>query len=124
MDNYFQTHPPKMQDGRHLTDYNSSTRTNEFIMSMNKIKRDDKYRLFLQQHGKDLMDKEWIYEKKNNSSWVNDCIFNYPTRSSAQIFIKEKMAYDSIFNPYQNDQFKGLRQCTKSRDFRLFTDSN
>lgn len=98
MDNFFHNCPPMMEDGgRHLTDYQTDTRRNEYIKYINDIWRDDQYRLFLQLNGKKILDREWEYHKKHNSCWVNDLIHIYPTRQSPMSFMQERQAYDSIF---------------------------
>ena len=123
MDNFFQNCPPKMSDqGRHLADFQSSTRRDEYIKYVNDIYRDDQYRLFLQTNGKEIMDREWAYHNKNNRCWVNDCIHNYPTRSLPRHYAQEMQAYNSIFNVNTNKQMAPLRQCVKQEDFRMTTD--
>lgn len=124
MDNFFQNCPPKMEDGgRHLNDYQTATRRNEYIKYINDIYRDDQYRLFLQLNGKEIMDREWAFHTKYNSCWVNDCVHRYPTRSTLQQYAQEKQAYDSIFDMNTHKQFAPLRKCHKKRDFRLCADT-
>jgi hypothetical protein len=109
-----------MEDfGRQFTDYQTATRKNEYIKYINDIWRDDQYRLFLQLNGKDIMDREFMYAKKNNSCWVNDCVHNYPTRQEPRQFAQEREAYDSIFNIKTNKKYAPLRQCKKYKDYRL-----
>lgn len=118
MDNYFQSCPP-MADARNLGDYKTATRTNEYIKYVNDIYRDDQYRLFLQLNGKEIADREFAYNKRYNSCWVNDCVHIYPTRQAPQHFAQEREAYDSIFNINTNKQMAPLRQCIRYRDYRL-----
>ena len=120
MDNFFQNCPPKMEDGgRHLGDFQSSTRRNEYIKYINDIWRDDQYRLFLQLNGKEIMDREWEYHRKNNSCWAGDCIHHYPTRQNPRQFYQEREAYDSVANLKTNKQYAPLRQCVRMKDYRL-----
>jgi len=113
-----------MEDGaRHLTDYQSSTRRNEYIKYINDIWRDDQYRLFLQLNGKEIMNKEWAYNKKNNSCFVNDCVHNYPTRMSPAKFPQEREAYNSIYDLRTNKQLEPLRRCAPMKDFRMTSDT-
>ena len=124
MDNFFQNCPPKMEDqGRHLSDFQSSTRRDEYIKYANDIYRDDQYRLFLQSNGKEILDREWAYNGKYNRCWVNDCIHHYPTRSLQRQYVQEREAYDTIFNLNNQTKMAPFRKCTKYNDFRLFTDS-
>lgn len=120
MDNFFQNCPAKMEDGgRFLSDYQSETRRNEYIKYINDIWRDDQYRLFLQLNGNEMMNKEWMYLKKYNDCWVNDCIHNYPTRSLPRHYWQEMQAYNSIFDTHTNKVFEPLRRCEKFKDYRL-----
>ena len=120
MDNYFQNCPPMMEDqGRHLTDFKTATRRNEYIKYINDIWRDDQYRLFLQLNGGKILDNEWAWHKKNNSCWVNDCIHHYPTRNSPRHFVQERQAYDSVYNLKTNRQLAPMRKCNTYRDYRL-----
>lgn len=120
MDNFFLNCPPMMDDkGRQFTDYQTSTRKNEYIKYINDIWRDDQYRLFLQLNGKNIMDREWIYNKKNNSCWVNDCIHKYPTRQEPKDFAQEREAFNSIFNLNIKKQYTPMRTCKKYNDYRL-----
>ena len=120
MDNFFHTCPPTMEDqGRHLTDFKTATRRNEYIKYINDIRRDDQYRLFLQLNGKKMMDNDWEWNKKHNSCWVNDCVHNYPSRVNLKQMAQERNLYDSIFNLNTNAQLKPLRRCIKYKDYRL-----
>jgi len=109
-----------MEDqGRHLSDFKSATRRDEYIKYVNDIWRDDQYRLFLQLNGQELLDREWAYYRKYQSCWVNDCVHNYPTRGNPRQFAQEREAYDSIYNLKTNKQMAPMRQCQKYQDFRL-----
>jgi len=120
MDNYFQNCPPMMADqGRHLGDYKTATRRNEYIKYINNVWRDDQYRLFLQMNGKDILDREWEYHKKRDSCWTNECVHKYPTRTNPRHFQQEREAYDSINNPNTNKLMAPMRQCKKYEDYRL-----
>ena len=120
MDNFFQNCPPMMEDGgRHLGDYKTATRRNEYIKYVNDIWRDDQYRLFLQLNAKKIMDRECAWHQKNNRCWVNDCVHIYPTRQNPRQFAQERAAYDSIFNMRTNKAMEPMRQCIKHKDFRL-----
>lgn len=120
MDNYFQNCPPRMSDqGRHLGDYKTATRRNEYIKYINDIWRDDQYRVFLQLNGKEILDKEWEYHKRRNRCFVNDCVHNYPTRVNPRHFRQEMEAYNSIFNLRTNEALAPMRKCKPYKDFRL-----
>lgn len=123
MDNFFHDCPPMMSDGgRQFGDFKTATRRNEYIKYINDIWRDDRYRLFLQQNGGQILDKEWQYHKENNSCHEGGCIHNYPTRSTNQQYAQEKAAYDSVYDKRTNSELAPLRQCRKQKDFRLFPD--
>ncbi|ARF09436.1 hypothetical protein Indivirus_1_59 [Indivirus ILV1] len=105
MDNYYPMCPPKMQDqGRQLSDFQSETRRNEYIKYTNNIYRDDQYRLFLQNNGKEIMDREWEYHKTHNKCWVDNCVHSYPTRVLSQQMAQEKAAYDARSSQTPNKQ--------------------
>lgn len=118
MDNFFHMCPSKT-DGRQLTDYQSDTKKNESIKYANNIYRDDQYRLSLQTGGKDLLNREWEFNKKNNSCWVNGCVHVYPTRVLVDQMIQEKQLYDSIYNSNTNQKLASLRRCPVSKDYRM-----
>jgi len=120
MDNYFTKCPPMMNDqGRHLGDFKTATRRNEYIKYIGDIYRDDQYRLFLQQNGAEFMNKEWNYHKKNNSCWISDCVHVYPLRSSPRHFVQEMEAYNSIYNRKTNKKLEPMRKCYPYKDYRL-----
>lgn len=122
MDNFFQNCPPKMADqGRHLGDFQSATRRNEYVKYVNDIYRDDQYRLFLQKNGKEIMDREWAYHNKHNRCWVSDCVHNYPTRSLPRHLHQEMEAYNSIYNVNTNKKLAPMRQCVPKQDYRMTT---
>ena len=65
MDNCFKTSnnkhldcPPRMADGRHFTDYRSDSYINDLIRADNNISNSLHYRVFLQQNGNSLMDRQ------------------------------------------------------------------
>lgn len=121
MDNFFHDCPPMMSDGgRQLGDFKTATRRNEYIKYINDIWRDDRYRLFLQKNGKEILDREWQYHKDNNKCWESECIHNYPTRGLTRHYVQEKVAYDSIYDIRTNQKLAPLRKCNKQKDFRLF----
>lgn len=123
MDNYFQNCPPTMADGgRHLGDYKTATRRNEYIKYINDIWRDDQYRLFLQNNSKEILDKEWDYHKSRNMCWENSCVHKYPTRSLPKHFIQERLAYDSIYDLNTRDKYRSLRRCDRYPDYRMTSD--
>lgn len=120
MDNYFKNCPAMMEDGQFLTDYQTATRRNEYIKYLNGIYRDDQYRLFLQQNANTFMNNEWEWNKTNNRCFVNPCVHQYPTRSSAQQMHMEKLAFESIYNPSKNtEQMKQLKTCPVLSDYRV-----
>lgn len=124
MDNFFQTCPAKMEDqGRQLSDFQSSTSRDEYIKRINNIRRDDQYRLFLQTNGKAIMDREWAFNKRYNSCWANECVHHYPTRCLQKQYLQERQAYDSIFNKNTNQEMSPLRKCTQYKDFRMTSDN-
>lgn len=120
MDNFYHNCPPMMEDqGRHLGDFKTATRRNEYIKYINDIHRDDQYRLFLQLNGSEILDNMWKYHRKYNSCFVNDCVHHYPTRANPGQFAEEMEAYNSIFNMRTNKILAPMRQCKPYQDYRL-----
>lgn len=115
MDNFFGGCPAKMSDGRLFTDYRTATRREEYVKYINNFVRDDEYRLFLQTNGEKIMDKEWNYNKKNRSCWVNECVHNYPTRVYPPWFVEERIKYDSLFMPNKKVSYP----CQTEPDYRM-----
>ena len=114
MDNYYATCPPKMSDGRHITDYTESTLKDEQIKHINGIIRDDEYRLFLQQNGATILDREWDYMKSNNSCWLNECVHTYPTSMYPGWFTEENSRYNALAEPNRDQRY----ECKKQVDYR------
>lgn len=119
MDNFYHGCPPKMSDQRHLADFRSDTRRNEYIKYINNIYRDDQYRLFLQNNGSEILDKEWQYNKEFNSCWEGPCVHKYPTRITNEQASQEKMLYDSIHNRGTHEALRPFKECESFRDYRL-----
>lgn len=117
MDNYFKGCPAVM-NSRNLSDFKNTTRREEYIKYINGITRDDEYRLFLQQNGKEFMDREFNWYKSNESCYVNDCVHKYPTRQSPLDLAVERKLYDSRNNK-NNARFAKDRLCVMYRDYRL-----
>ncbi|CAH6421770.1 Hypothetical protein KVN_LOCUS456 [uncultured virus] len=119
MDNFYQNCPAVMNDGRFLRDFQNETKRNDYIKNLNGMWRDDQYRFFLQQNGNKIMDREWQYYKKNNYCHPNECVHNYPTRTSNKNFINEKIVYNSLFDN-NNKQYEPMRKCQPFRDYRIY----
>ncbi len=94
MDNFFHSCPPRMEDARHLTDYRSSTRREEFIKYANGFVRNDDYRLYLQGNAKNIMDSEWQYHVNTAGCSTNNNIHTYPTRIFPPWFVEERERHD------------------------------
>jgi len=123
MDNFYQNCPAKMSDaGRELGDFQTPTKRNEYIKYINDIWRDDQYRLFLQLNGKEILKKEWEFMKKSNSCRLNDCVHNFPTRSTPYDYQKEMTLYNSVYDVNTNRQYAPIRQCVNYKDYRMFND--
>lgn len=99
MDNFYQTCPAKMSDGRFLTDYRSNVDIDEQIKYQNGIIRDDEMRLFLQSNANNVLEKEWSKLKKNNSCWKTECIHSYPTLMQPAMFAEQMQKYNNLNNP-------------------------
>ena len=116
MDNYYKNCPAKMNDGRFITNYKSSTCINEYIKYVNGITRDDEYRLFLQLNANQMMDSEWIYLRQNDSCWNNACVHKYPLRMDPRDFTQERLNANMLF---KNDTLPIKFECKNRDDYRL-----
>jgi len=114
MDNFYHTCPPKMADGRHMTDYRPHTQLEEQIKYVNGITRDDEARLFYQGNAEKLMDREWEYLRKSRSCWINECVHKYPVSMYPPWFSEELHAYNTLADP-KHPKF----QCAPYGDYRM-----
>ena len=73
MDNRYwsQGCPALMQDGRFISNYVRSNVFDQFVRNVNEIKSAHDYRLFLQQNGDSILNKERAYLVKNNTCNIN-----------------------------------------------------
>jgi len=114
MDNFYHTCPPKMSDGRHMTDYRPHTHVEEQIKYINGITRDDEARLFLQGNAEKIMNNEWNYLRQNKSCWVNECVHKYPLYMYPPWFTQELQDYNTLAVP-NHKPF----ECKNYVDYRL-----
>jgi hypothetical protein len=115
MDNYFKQCPAMISDsGRELGDFSTSIEREERIKAANNIWRDDLYRLFLQTHATELMDREWDFYSRKNQCVANTCVFNNNHMNSSPLdYAKEMATYNMTFNS------KKYGVCKKYKDQRL-----
>ena len=59
--------PPLMSDGRHATDWRTSCKVHEKILSHNKVCNSHKARIFLQEHATELMGNNSEFFKAKNT---------------------------------------------------------
>ena len=116
MDNYYKNCPAKMDDGRFITNYKTSSCNNEYIKYMNGLVRDDDYRLFLQMNAEKIMDSEWLYLRKNDSCWNNACVHKYPTRMDPRFFVQERQDANLLFKSKELPQ---NLKCQGFADYRM-----
>lgn len=95
-DNFFKGCPPRMDDGRFITDYRPADTVNLRIMALNGIHRDDDYRMFLQKNASQIMDNQWRVTRQTQSCHTNACIHNYPTRSTNRMNYEELKTYNAV----------------------------
>lgn len=114
MDNFWKNCPAKMEDGRHLTDYRTAVRREEYVKYINNIVRDDEYKQFLTTNAEKITKNEWDWFKQNKNCWTNECVHNYPTRVHPPWFVEEKQKYNSLANPNRLTQYT----CPKMNDYR------
>jgi hypothetical protein len=119
MDNYWKGCPPRMNDGRFLQDFRTADRREQYIKHINGIVRDDDYRMFLQQNGAKVMDKEWEILRKTQSCFTNACIHNYPTRTSPGSNYEELQIYNAVRTNKLKKSNKYYPHCKQMPDYRM-----
>ena len=119
MDNFYHNCPAHMGHGRHLRDFKTATRRNELIKWISDVTRNDQYRLFLQANGNKILDNEFNFHINKNSCRVNDCVHNYPLRSTPRQYAQEMESHNSIFNVRTNKKLAPMRRCFDYPHYRL-----
>jgi hypothetical protein len=118
MDNYFKGCPPRMNDGRFITDYRSADNVNLHIMAINGIRRDDDYRCFLQNNAQRIMDNQWNLAKKTQSCQTNACLHNYPTRTNLNMQREELQLYNAVRTNRVKNGDSNYPVCRNGPDYR------
>lgn len=77
MDNYFQNCPARMDDGRFLTDFRSSTVREQLFRDVNNFVDENKARTARIDHAEEMMDEEW--DQLNREFMCDTRKFNYNT---------------------------------------------
>ena len=119
MDNFYKGCPAKMEDGRFLTDYRTSTTREQYIKTINGFVRDDEYRMFLQQNGEQILDKEWQHLKEANSCPTTCCVHKYPTRMTHGTSYEELKMYNAVKSGQIKKTDSNYPHCTKMPDYRI-----
>lgn len=116
MDNFYgEACPPKMSDGRHMTDYKPNTQLNEQIKYINGIVRDDEYRMMLQENASKIADREWSILRQTKSCWKNECVHNFGTSIYPPRFRDELRMYNDLAVPSHEPKYI----CKPYEDYRL-----
>lgn len=116
-DNFFGCQcPPKSGPGfRELTNYKNSTLMNEEIRYANKIPREDQYRQFLINNGKEMSNQEWNYMRANHSCWLNECAFRSNTMIPPSQFPYEMDRNNQLLTNPNHEPYV----CKKYQDMRM-----
>jgi hypothetical protein len=117
MDNFHKNCPPRMEDGRFLTDYRQANTRELFRMSTNGITRDDEHRMFYQQKGGEIMDREWKTLRNGSSCFTNCCLHQNPTRSTPGMNHTEMQNYNKVRKSGQSCIPNNA--CDKLNDYRM-----
>lgn len=118
-DNYFKECPAMMSDGRILADYRTATRREQYIKTINGFLDDNDYRYFLQKNADAIMDNEWVFYRKNQSCFPNQCFHNTGTRTTSQSNSAELITYNKVKT---GKPTKVQPICEKYPDYRLNSD--
>lgn len=119
MDNFYNGCPAKMEDGRFLTDYRTSNAREQYIKTINGFVRDDEYRMFLQQNGEQILDREWDHLKTTNSCPTTCCVHKYPTRTTHGTSYEELKMYNAIKSGKIKKTDANYPHCPKLPDYRI-----
>jgi hypothetical protein len=119
MDNFFQSCPAKMSDGRFLADYRSANTRDQYIKTINGFVRDDEYRWFLQQNANSIMNKEWEILKEKNSCPTKVCVNQFPTRMTNGMLNEQMQTYNSVASGKLKESDKGFPSCAAWDDYRM-----
>lgn len=94
-----------MADGRAFTDYSSNCSLNEFLQSNSQYDLDNntQYRLFLQRHGKEIMDMQRNRSFKQN---VTGCVCKY-SHPPHNVTLNPKNGYTPNDTAYLRSYHKG-----------------
>ena len=96
MDNFRHNCPPRMEDGRFLSDWRPANTREQFNKAMNGFTNDNEFRVFMQQNGEKIMDNEWNTMRKTQSCVTKTCIHSLPTTPVPGSGIKELKLYDAV----------------------------
>ena len=124
MDNFYKNCPPRMDDARFLTDYRIANTREQNIKMINGFVNDDEYRLFLQQNGEFIMDKEWTVIKGKNSCKTNCCIHTDPTRTNNGMLFKELKRYNTVRTGAITPNDPNYPVCPNYNDYRMSSTAN
>lgn len=119
MDNFYQSCPAKMCDGRFLTDYRSSNTREQYIKYVNGIVRTDDYRSFLTDNTEKILDTEWTQMSNKNACKATTCVFELPTRAPLGASEKELKMYNNIQNGKITPKDANYPSCKPYPDYRL-----
>jgi hypothetical protein len=120
MDNYFKGCPAKMGHFRELTDYRPNDTTNQHIMRINGVVRDDDYRMMLQQNAETIMDRQFGVLKNLYSCQTNACIHNDPmTRTTPGSHYAELKRYNAVRTNQMKKCDANYPVCRNGPDYRM-----
>ena len=93
--------PALMQDGRFITNYLPNRTIEQYIRAINNVDSAQDYRLFLQQNGDVIMNREREYMLKQNTCQVNGICSGLDGTDTYKCVINfDKNPYK---NPYKTD---------------------
>ena len=119
MDNYYKIGPAKMSDARIFTDYRTATTREEVNKHLTHIKRDDEYRMYLQNNANNILNDDWNRTKTKYSVPLINCVHVYGTSVDPKSFLIEREKYDRSFMSKQN-----MYPCEKYSDYRMTETNN
>jgi hypothetical protein len=80
-DNKYHSSPPRMNDGRHFTDYRSNNLINNLLIKNNKVHNNYHYKSFLIKNSEKLRELNWNYACQKNCHKECPDIIDIPHQS-------------------------------------------
>lgn len=119
MDNFFLGCPAKMEDGRYMTDWRTANTREQFNKALVGVSNEDEYRVFLQQNGEKVLDKEWGL-LKSSSCTSRVCFHSLPTNPAPGASNREFVTYNEVKTGKIDKSNPAYPKCQPMNDYRMY----